>query len=470
MVKNLENHKAQGPDKIKNELIKNLPKEAVEHLCRIFNLSFKSGSFPPVWNNADIVPIPKPGKDHTKVTNYRPIAISSCLGRVFEKVLANRLQDWLTFNHIFHNLQCGFQANRACEDIITILLADAYACLDGGNTCSVISFDFQKAYDSVWHSGLIHKLYFTYGMRGNFLQTMSSFLSTRHIRVKSGNLTSGWKHQKIGLPQGSCLSPVLFILYTNDFKLPPEAQGNILVGTFADDTVMWQRPTPHPHRDRLLQESINKFYNYTLMWKLQLNPTKSAAINFSANIEEKQPEWEINKTKINNVDTMRYLGVWLDRKFTFEEHVKQVVRRASGDIAKLARLITNKFQLAPTTIVRLYLARTRPKIEYGLNLYVNSEKTLEKLNKIQNKFLRLAFRAARHTPIDILQMCSTVPPFELRRNLLLLRFCARLMYCNQYHPLYNHRYQVNTLWHQRTSRNLPTKFSNKLPIKKKSKN
>ena len=105
--------------------------------------------------------------------------------------------------------------------------------------------------------------------------------------------------------------------------------------------------------------------------------------------DEKQPE-------VKNVDNIRYLGLWLDRKLSFEVHLKQVTRKASGDIAKLARLITNKFQLAPTTIVRLYLARTRPKIEYGLNLYANSQQTIQKLDKIQNKFIRLAFAAARH--------------------------------------------------------------------------
>ena len=214
-------------------------------------------------------------------------------------------------------------------------------------------------------------------------------------------------HQKIGLPQGSCLSPVLFILYANDFKLPPEAAGTIIVGTFADDTVMWQRPTPHPRRDKLLQKTVDKFFEYTIKWKLKLNPTKTTAINFSTT-EEKQPEWVVSNTKIKNVDSMRYLGVWLDRELNFEEHVKQVIRKASGDIAKLARLITNKFQLAPVTIIRLYLARTRPKIEYGFNFYVNSKKTLEKLNKIQNKFLRLAFAAARHTPITTLFHRTTV--------------------------------------------------------------
>ena len=132
------------------------------NLLSLFNKCLQTGKFPKVWNFANICPIPKPNKIHSDPKNYRPIAISSCLGRLFEKVLAKRLQHFCVNNKIFNNNQCGFQTNRSTEDILSTFLNDAYNSLNKNTNMHCIFTDFSKAYDSIWHNALIYKLYHNY--------------------------------------------------------------------------------------------------------------------------------------------------------------------------------------------------------------------------------------------------------------------------------------------------------------------
>ena len=139
-------------------------------LLDLFNNCLKTGTFPKVWNFANICPIPKPGQIHSDPKNFRPIAISSCLGRVYEKILAKRLQHFCIKNKIFNNNQCGFQINRSTDDILSTFLNDAHDALNKNTSIDVIFTDFSKAYDSIWHNALIYKLHYKYHIKGNFLK------------------------------------------------------------------------------------------------------------------------------------------------------------------------------------------------------------------------------------------------------------------------------------------------------------
>ncbi len=116
IIKKLDPYKAYGPDRIHNQMIKHFGPKVIQNITLLYNKCMKNGCFPTIWNEAHVLPIPKPMKDHSNPKNYRPIAISSCLGRVLEKILANRLQHYCIDNKIFNNFQCGFQLNRCCDD------------------------------------------------------------------------------------------------------------------------------------------------------------------------------------------------------------------------------------------------------------------------------------------------------------------------------------------------------------------
>ena len=144
VIAKLENNKAPGPDAIPNRFLKALSKNAKIAILDAFNQSLKQGIYPKTWNSANISPIPKPGKPHNKAAHFRPIAVSSCLGRVLEKVLADRLQLYCITSRIFHNNQCGFQTNRSTTDLLTLLINDARAGLDNFEATHMVTIDFSR--------------------------------------------------------------------------------------------------------------------------------------------------------------------------------------------------------------------------------------------------------------------------------------------------------------------------------------
>ena len=158
VVRDLKTGKASGPDEVHNVLLKKLPKKAWEELVKTFNACLREGVHPRVWNRANVVPVPKPGKKLDRPAHFRPIAVSSCLGRVLEKVFSDRLQAYCVVRKVFHNNQCGFQPNRRTTDVVSLLLNDARTCLDHNKPCVVTAVDFSKAHDTVWHAGLLFKL------------------------------------------------------------------------------------------------------------------------------------------------------------------------------------------------------------------------------------------------------------------------------------------------------------------------
>ena len=277
-IHNLDKDKAYGPDLIHNQMIINGGPTLWSKLLVLFNKCLSDGTFPTIWNFANICPIPKPSKIHSDPKNYRPIAISSCLGRLFEKILAKRLQQFCIENKIFNNNQCGFQINRSTDDILTTFLNDAYTSINNKNTMYCIFTDFSKAYDSIWHNGLIFKLYYEYNIKANFLKCIINFIRNRYTRVITKMGSSTWKIQTQGLPQGSSLSPILYILFTNDFKL--KFHQFIKMGCFADDTAFWTLPSSVKFlKQELLQKELYRFTDWSKYWKMSINPTKCSYIN-----------------------------------------------------------------------------------------------------------------------------------------------------------------------------------------------
>jgi len=180
---------------------------------------------------------------------------------------------WAVKNNIF-SFQCGFLINRNTNDLLIKLNKDIYALLDNGMPTEIVFLDISKAYDSVWHNGLIWKLIKTYNIQGCILDLLVSFIRTRYTRVVLNGKYSSWKLQKVGLPQGSSLSPILYILYANDYiKLHPEY---ISIGTFADDTALW---TLGGGQDQTLlhnklQEELNHLIEFYDKWKLTTQTKK----------------------------------------------------------------------------------------------------------------------------------------------------------------------------------------------------
>ena len=205
---------AAGPDEIHNIIIQHLPEETIKLLLEIFNNIWQTHSFPDIWKKATIIPIPKPGKDHSDPSNYRPIALTSCLCKLMEKLVNKRLTWFLEINKYLTPYQSGFRKNRSTYDNLTRLETFIRQAFIRKEHVTVIFFDLEKAFDTTWKYGILKDLY-DMGLKGNLPIFIQNFLKDRSFQVRVGQHMSDPFQQEEGVPQGSILSPVLFEIKIN---------------------------------------------------------------------------------------------------------------------------------------------------------------------------------------------------------------------------------------------------------------
>ncbi|GFV54734.1 RNA-directed DNA polymerase from mobile element jockey [Trichonephila clavipes] len=233
IILKLDNRKAPGPDSIKNITLKALPLNAITNLTKTINKCLIYKYFPIAWKTANITVLPKPGKDESKAENYRPISLLSSVGKIFEKILLERIKAFCNENYIIPDFQHGFRENTSTLHQLLqvnnqVIHGFSQRMITGG-----VFLDVQKAFDRIWHKGLIYKL-----IKRNFppylIHIINSFLNNRAFRVKIDHFISQNGSLKSGCPQGSLLSPILFNIFTSDFPTHPEAS----IDLFADDAAI----------------------------------------------------------------------------------------------------------------------------------------------------------------------------------------------------------------------------------------
>ena len=206
---------ASGPDNIHIQIIKHLPEETLLILLDIINDIWVRGDFPNIWREAHIIPLPKPNKDLTNKINYRPIALTSQLCKIMERMVNERFVYYLNKSGYLSNLQCGFRKNRNCLDHLIRLETYIREAFGRGEQAIAVFFDLEKAYDTTWKYGILKDLH-DMGIRGHLAQYITKFLENRVFKVKLGSSFSDWQTQEEGVPQGSILSVTLFIIKIND--------------------------------------------------------------------------------------------------------------------------------------------------------------------------------------------------------------------------------------------------------------
>jgi len=292
-IAELDNGKVMGPMQLHNKMLKHSGINFRKTLLNFFNKCWRLGCTPSDWFLDVISPIPKPKKDHTFPANYRPIAVSCIVGRLFQKMIAKRLQYFTIKLKIFKPNQSGFQMNRSCIDAIIPLYQSILHSQDIKSATQLLQTDFSKAYDTVWHKGLIYKLY-NMGIQGKILKWLNFFISNRYTTVKYNKIRSDKYKQTVGLPQGSSLSPILYILYTNDYKLTKIGQKCLYKGCFADDTIFWNKPCSLSFFNEFIPKVMNyeydNFNKWAHKWKLVLAPEKNTWCKFQKDDEKKNDD------------------------------------------------------------------------------------------------------------------------------------------------------------------------------------
>ena len=314
--------KAPGHDEIQNIILKNLPKEALIQLTIIFNSCLSLGYFPSAWKRANILAFEKPGKDKKLPQNYRPISLLPTMGKIFERLILNRVLAHLNKNKILIDEQFGFRAHRST---VQQLLRITYKVSDNFNknkSTAMLLLDIEKAFDAVWHQGLIYKLE-NYNFPQYLIKLILDYLENRSFHVTVNDKNSTERNISAGVPQGSILGPILFIIYIND--LPKSDKTSI--GLFADDTTILSSSWS---KNQAVKNIIDHFYilrKYFTKWKIKLNINKTEIIVFTHNIAEKLDQIIIDEKVVEPKDSVKYLGVHLDIKLNFSIHVKMRLYR-----------------------------------------------------------------------------------------------------------------------------------------------
>ena len=338
-------NKAHGPDGISGNMIKLCGHHLGKPLKIIFSNILKTGKFPDQWKEANVTPIHKKN-DKQLYSNYRPISLLPLLAKVFEKILFKHVYNHLISNNLISKNQSGFRPGDSCTNQLLTLTNDIHAAFDDRKCLEVRSvyLDMSKAFDKVWHEGLIFKLEQN-GVSGNLLALLKDYLHNRKQRVVLNGVESDWAPIFSGVPQGSVLGPLLFLIYINDLEDGIKSH----VKFFADDTSLFSIVKDPMTSAVDLNHDLDVIAKWAHQWKMCFNPdpTKPAEeVLFSCKKQCVQhPPLYFNNTEVKRVTEHKHLGLVLDSKLSFTKHINEkvtIARRWIGIIKHVSSYLPLK--------------------------------------------------------------------------------------------------------------------------------
>ena len=346
---NLSSSTATGPDKVAYPMLKHLPRSGMDFLLHIFNLSWSSHSFPSIWKTSSIIPIHKMGKPLDSPASFRPISLTSCVSKLFERIILSRLLFFLESNSILSPRQAGFCPGRSTLDQILYLsqsISDGFNKPRPGSRTILSTIDFSKAFDSVWHPALFHKL-ISAGLPPCFARWTQSFLSDWRASVVFQNHKSRSFRVRRGVPQGSVLGPVLFSPFIND--LPASLPSSVSFSLYADDLAIWSSSPSVPTAVEATQGALFRLERWSEYWCLPLNPSKCEASFFSVDPHQAnlQPNLLLLGSRLRFNPTPIFLGVTFDRTLSFSKHVSSLKAGVLANCSLCGTEATLSFSAGP---------------------------------------------------------------------------------------------------------------------------
>ena len=387
ILNNLKANKSTGLDKIPAKILKLSAEIIAPSLTYIFNLSLASGIYINEWKRARVTPIYK-SEDKTKCENYRPISILPVISKVLEKEIFRQLYGYLTDNDLLSKLQSGFRLKHSTLSALIQMCDDWLSNIDVGKINCVVFFDIRKAFDLINHEILLKKMNLNFGISGNALKWFDSYIKDREQQcIVNGQLSSS-KKIICGVPQGSILGPLLFLLYINDM---PGSLNNTTASLYADDAEIYASSDNSSDLISKLNEDLKNMSRWMSINKLRIHPTKSKYmfIGSSHNIKNNicNEPILINSIPVPRVTNYKCLGVNLDDKLCWDSHIKMICKKVAAGIAAIKRV---KPFVPPEMLKVIYNALVQPYFDYCSPLWDNCGIGLkEKLQKYQNRAARI---------------------------------------------------------------------------------
>ena len=357
VLESLQLGKSSGPDGINNRILKELSSPLSRPLSNLFNYSMSKGIFPDIWKEANVSPLFKKD-DPSSVSNYRPISLLNTIGKVMEKIVHKHMFNFFLDQHAITSLQSGFVPGDSTVNQLVDIYNTFCKALDDGKEVRAIFCDVSKAFDRVWHKGLLYKLKHK-GIDETLLQWLASYLSNRKQRVVIPGACSEWVAITAGVPQGSILGPLLFLIYIND--IVEDIHSNIRL--FADDTSLYLIVNEPYVAAMQLNSDLTKIHLWAERWLVKFNPAKSESILISRKTNKPyHPPLKMNDIPIKEVTSHKHLGIFFSNDGTWHQHIDYITSKAWTRLNIMRKL---KFILDRQSLEIIYTSFIRPVLEYA---------------------------------------------------------------------------------------------------------
>jgi hypothetical protein len=379
LLRNLKTNKAGGPDGITPRFLKIVADEITPALTLLYQACVKQGKVPQEWKTAHVCPLFKKG-DRLCAANYRPISLTCILCKVCEHIVHSSIINHLESHGILSDANHGFRKRRSTVSQLTITVNDLASIIDKKGQADLVLLDFSKAFDKVAHNRLLAKLDY-YGVRNSTLGWIASFLQGRTQEVVLEGAHSRTLPVDSGVPQGTVMGPLLFLVYINDITEGITSS----IRLFADDCVVY-RTINSTDDARALQADLDLLQEWERKWLMHFNPDKCEVIQITRKTKPINTTYYIHDQPLATVDSAKYLGVNIHKKLSWDTHISYTVKKARSTIGFLNRNLRGCSQQIKD---RLYNTYARPVLEYACSVWdPHTQKNITSLEKAQRSAAR----------------------------------------------------------------------------------
>ena len=394
LLKSIDTSKATGPDGITPRMLKEAATVIYPSLTKLINLSLNLCQVPREWKKAHVLPLHKKG-ERDILNNYRPVSLLSCVSKIIERAVFKHLFNYFRDNFLISVYQSGFTPGDSTVNQLIQIYHMLCNALDKKKEVRIVFCDISKAFDRVWHDGLIYKLS-SMGISGNLLLWFKNYLSDRHQRVVLEGEQSAWGSINAGVPQGSVLGPLLFLVYINDIT----SVVNSNIRLFADDTTIFVEVDNPDVAAATLNSDLRNMSSWAKRWLIKFSPPKTQSMIISNKHEVQHPPLFLDGTRIEHVTSHKHLGITISNNLKWDDHVSSIVTKAGQRVDVLSRLM---YKIDRHSLNILYTTFIRPTLEYGdvllCNLTENQKYQIEMVQKRAGRIVSGATRGVTRNTI-----------------------------------------------------------------------
>ena len=412
---------APGRDALTNAMMKKLCPALRAELLTLINLSFQQGVVPKEWRISTIVPIPKPNKDHTVTMSYRPVSLTSVISKLAERVIGGRLRHFLERSGVLSSAQSGFRTGRSSTEPLLLLVGDVRTAFEKRHKTVAALLDLETAFDKVQHARLLNEMR-RIGIPAVYVRWVRAFLRDRRALVRfDDTYTRKAVRFSTGVPQGTVLGPLLFLIYINSLSTRLADIGvQLRMGLFADDISLWITAKTLAECEAAIQEGLDLAARWGRAYRMPFSPGSEAILfsNDRADARRVSPLTLAGMALLYKPQ-VRLLGIVLDSMLTFKPHVAQLLKVCGQRLNQMCTITGRDWGSGVCDLRALYMAYIRSKFLYCASVYfpLLSDSALDLLEIFQRKVARIATGCVYCTQKEVLLLQCNLFPLEVEGNI-----------------------------------------------------